>query len=305
MLSMNRLIIVLVLALVIETGELHSQCDCPGNVPPPMLVISGPINNGRLMASNGEGSITASYSYSQGKNLYSHDSKQANKFEREYSHNYIGLYANYALTNRIGVGVETAFFSANVKDVYENKDYSKLSHLSLSGRYNLFTRDSDDEFIINAGIKFPLNSDELDTTGLAKPASSAFGFLLGSVYNLMLNSQMNLITSANYDLNLANSDGTKIGNGIYTQMMLRDNNINNFAPSLSLAFDYRMKDKYKEINVQNSGGYTLNIVPAVAYSIESISSAVNLSCTLPLYRNLEGYQSGKDFAVQLSISYGF
>lgn len=88
-------------------------------------------------------------------------------------------------------------------------------------------------------------------------------------------------------------------------MMLRYNNINNFAPSLSLAFDYRMKDKYKEINVQNSGGYTLNIVPAVAYSIESISSAVNLSCTLPLYRNLEGYQSGKDFAVQLSISYGF
>lgn len=303
--SIKTIIIFFVIVFGLTAVDLYSQCDCPGNVPPPMLVISGPINNGRLMASNGEASITASYSYSQGKNLYSGDSKQENKFKREYSHNYIGIYANYAFTSSLSFGLETAFFYANVKDVYADNNYSKLSHISLSSRYNLLSRDADDELIINAGIKLPLNSDDLDTSGLAKPASSAFGFLLGSVYNLMLSSEMNLITSANYDLNLPNSDGTKIGDGIYTQAMLRYNNINNFAPSLSLAFDYRMKDKYKEISVQNSGGYTLNFVPAVSYSIESISSAINLSGTIPVYRNLEGFQSGKDFAIQLSFSYGF
>lgn len=300
---MNRFVIAGLLLL--SFVELNAQCDCPGNVPPPMIVISGPINNGRIMPSQGESSATISYRYSEGDKLYSADSKQNNIFEREYQHNYLGIYANYAISSDWNLGIETAYFNAKVKDVYANNNYSQFSHFTLSNRYNLLSRDSDDELIANFGIKIPLNGNDLDTTGLAKPASSTLGFIMGGIYNLMLNSEMNLLVSANYDLNLANGNSSKVGDAIYTQVMWRYNNLEQFSPSLALTADYRMKDKYKEIQVQNSGGYSLNIVPAVSYSIESLSTSLNLSTTIPLYRYFKGYQSGQNFAVQFGISFGF
>ena len=300
---MNRLIIAGLFLLT--CADLYAQCDCPGNVPPPMIVISGPINNGRIMPSHGEASATISYRYSMGDKLSSGDAKQNNIFQREYHHNYLGVYANYAISSDWNLAIETAYFNAKVKDVYANNDYSQFSHFTISNRYNLLSRDSDDELIANFGIKIPLNGNDLDTTGLAKPANSTYGFNIGSIYNLMLNSDMNLLISANYDLNLANGNGTKVGDAVYTQVMCRYNNLEKFSPSIALTADYRMRDKYKETQVQNSGGYSLNIVPAVSYSIESISTSLNLSTTIPLYRYYEGYQSGQNFAVQFGISFGF
>jgi hypothetical protein len=286
-----------------------SQCDCPGNVPPPMIVISGPINNGKIMLSEDDISLNLSFRHSYGDKLLVGDVSTTSLYNTKYTFDYLGILAIYGLSNRINLEAETGYFSSKVTNFYQTFNSDKFSHLGLSAKYNLFDNSFTDEWIIGLGVKFPLNNQEIDTSGIddpkfLKPANSSMGIFLSSIYNLSINDKMNLLFNAKYDINFKDNDESKFGNIISGGITYRYkfSSATNFA--FGLSYEHRAKDFYHNSEPTNSGGNIVMISPNLTYKFD-FPMYFNFALPYPLYQYYNGAQSALTYSFIISAGFGF
>lgn len=296
--NMGNTIIYLILT-VIAAYSVFAQCDCPGNIPAPMIISSGPINNGKLLLYESDLSLNLSYRYSYGDKQLSGDHENINTYKTKYNFNYFGLLAVYGLSNRINLDAEAGFYSSNVSDFYREFKFNRFSHLSLNLKYNIFDSDFTDEFIVGVGLKMPLNNQDIDTVHYFKPNNSTFGTSLSAIYNYVLNSEMNLIFNAKYDYNFKDSKNSKFGNVISTGITYRYKLSSALNCGLGLSYEHRNKDLFEDKSYQYSGGDIAIIAPSLTYKFD-FPMYVNLSVPFPVYQYYNGVQTAMKYSLVLS-----
>ena len=289
---------------VLNIYFLNAQCDCPTNIPPPMIIISGPINNGKIMLLKGETSINISYRNSTGDKLLAGDVDTVSAFNTQYTFNYLGVLAIYGLSNRVNFETESGFYTSKVTDYYGEYKSSKFSHLALSAKYNLFDDSFTDEWIVSAGIKFPLSDQKIDTNRSVKPTNSSFGFTLSSIYNLTMNRKMNLLFSIKYDYNLKNKYNSKFGNAISSGITYRYTLSDAINLALGLSFDNRERELINNKDFEKSGSKTALITPNITYRFD-FPIYINLAVPYPVYQYYNGVQSAMKYSFAISAGYGF
>ncbi len=293
---------------ILSNNNLFAQCDCPGNVPPPMIIISGPINNGKILLDKDEFSINLSYRNSYGDKLLIGDISTISPYNTKYSFNYLGLLAIYGLSDRINLEAETGYFSSKVSNFYQEYSSDNFSHIALTAKYNLFDDTFTDEWLVGFGIKFPLNNQKIDTSGIEdpkflKPANSSMGLIISSIYNLPINSKTNILFNAKYDINFKDNDNSKFGNALGTGISCRYNLTSSLNLGLGLSYEYREKDTYHNSRPTNSGGHIAMISPNLTYRFE-FPMYVNLAIPYPIYQYYNGVQSAMKFSFVVSAGFG-
>jgi hypothetical protein len=284
---------------------IQAQCDCPGNVPPPMIVVSGNVNNGKLMPYEGDAFASVFYSYSQGDKVASADIIRDNRFKREYRFNYVGFFASYGLSPRMAIEVESGYFDSFIKDYYGEYKNSKFSHILAGIKYNLLSSKYTDELIANFGLRAPLNSQDIDTAGYVKPANSSFGARAALLYNYVLSSKSNLIFNVKYDVNINDKKRSRVGDGFLTQLIYRYDWLESVKPAISLEYEKREKDVYNNKSVTNSGADIVSIRSSITLIPFDYPVSINVNTSVPVYYYYKGLQSTQNFSLAASIGISF
>jgi len=270
-----------------------------------MIIVSGPVNNGKIMQYAGSSIVNFSYRYSQGDKLFAYDSKIENSFNRKYNYNYFGLYTAYALENDLSFEMETGYFSSQVEDFYIEKNTKSLSHLSLGSKYNFLGSEYVDELIGGLELKIPLNNQKIDTSGTLLPVNSSFGLGAAAIYNAYLNEDFNLIFRAKYDANFKNSEKSKFGNAFTLSSGLYYKMLRNLGLIASINADLREKSIYNEKEITNSGGQTVSFNIQASYSFDVLPCFISAGAGVPLYRYYQGVQSAENYNVFFNLLFSF
>lgn len=304
---MLKYINLVLLITVISAINSHAQCDCPGSVPFEMVIVSGPINNGRLMPDAENKWIAASYSLAEGDKLYSGTEKQPNTYGRSFDRSGVVISAGYALTSRMTLGADYRFNRVKIKDIYTNKKFN-TQQISLNWKYNMLSVFEDDEFLAELALNIPI-SGGIDSADVSRVSgaelSTNYAIMPALTYNYMINERLNLIGTLAYSANLKLwADGTRMGNTAFARLMLRFNNLGGFYPSLALIATKSAKDKVRGTEVDNSGSTIASAQFGVGYMLAKYRTSLNLAGSLPVYRKVDGGQILPEKTIEFSISVG-
>lgn len=300
-----KIFISLILLTVLNI-DLFAQCDCEGNVPPPMIIISGVVNNGKLMQYEGMSHLNLLMRYSEGDKLYKNDAETENQYHRKFDYKFVGLNYSYGYKNDLNFDIETGYYIIKVmEDFYSDRVSKSLSHLSLGAKYNFFGGDFVDEFMGLIDFSIPLNKNKIDTNNTLLPLNSSFSLGLGAIYNYYLNEDFNLILKAKYDINFKNNENSKFGNTINASLSVYYKMLRQLGIIGTFSGDIRDKSIYSNNDILSSGGKTLNFALQASYSFEDIPISITAGGGVPIYRNYNGVQSAEAFSLFFNIGYSF
>ncbi len=299
--SLPKIVTYITFLLFISLCEIVAQCDCPGNIPAPMISISsGAVNNARAMLDKNELYISMSYRYIYGDLKFENDIIQENNFKSNLSYNISNFSATYGIINRLNATIELPFINTISKDYYSNKSSYNLS-ASLQAKYNIFSKDYDDEFILYSGIKVPIIKSSIDTSGVSGIYNSSNTAFIGLLYNYLVTSNVNLILNLYKDFNFAGNNEIKQGDAFAGNLIIKYTNLFNFTPSLSFDFIYSEHNLFKKENIYSSGYKSLFATASIFYSIPKLLTSAGVSFSYPIYRYYNGYQTSQDYIIQLSL----
>lgn len=298
---MLKKVILIFLLMPFSFVVLYSQCDCPGNIPAPIMTISsGAVNNARIMQDKGEIYISGSYKYIYGNHKFEGDKIVDNTFRLKHNYSIYDVGINYGISNSLNISFAFDHISGYSEDIYVIKDnYTQSASVSI--KYNIFSKESDDELIVFAGNKLPVTKSSIDTGGASGIYNNSNSVFVGLLYNYLISSKLNLIMNLYKDFNFTRSFNIKQGDAVSGSLMLKMNNLYNFSPVASLDFSYAGKNKFEDKEIYSSGYISLFATASVSYFIPKWFASAGLSFSCPLYRYYNGYQNSQDYMIQFNL----
>lgn len=298
---MLRSVTLIFMITLLALCEASSQCDCPGNIPSPMMSISaGAVNNSRLMLDAREALIASSYRYINGSSKYENDRKIENTFHLKHHFNLVDISGTYAFSNRLNATIDLLYANSFTEDFYTKNSNNSLSSI-ISARYNFFSKEKDDECIVSLGGKLPITKPILDTSGASGIYNNSNALYLSLTYNLLIRTNLNLIFNLYKDFNFEQSNGVKQGDATAGNIILKLSNLRNFSPSLALDINYAENNHFRGQKIFSSGYVSAFATTSVSYQLPSWFASAGLSFSYPLYRYYNGYQNAQDFIIQVNF----
>lgn len=291
---------IIILIFFSAISYAHSQCDCPGNIPTPMVSItSGAVNNARFMLDKSETFLSASYRYVYGNTKFHGDAKEENTFQLKHKFNIVSISAIRGINNRLNLSGDITYINSAAEDFYTKSQYDGLS-LSLGAAYNLFSIDQDDEFIISAGGRTPLTTSILDTSGTSSLHNTSPALYVKAMYNYLITTNWNLILNIYKDYNFENN-GIRQGDLLAANLMLKASRLANFSPYLSLDFNHYDRHKYNSEEVFSSGQNSVFTTMGLSYNFPRTFAYLGANLSIPLYRYYNGYQNAQNYYISLTF----
>ncbi len=166
--------------------------------------------------------------------------------------------------------------------------------------------------VFGLGSRLPIGVDNADRSGITlaedmQPSTGAFGAIAWMYAGRALNQAdtARIYANASYTRNGANDREYQfghettfaLGGSYWTQTP--------FALTLEVLYRHTERDKRNSVDIPNTGGQWLDVVPAVQYHVTD-TLAVAASAKIPLHRNLnDQLQFTTKYAFRLSVSYVF
>ena len=162
------------------------------------------------------------------------------------------------------------------------------------------------------GGRLPIGADDVKNEGVTlsedlQPSTGAYGGIVWAYYARALNesagAQVYFSTSHTYngendrDYQFGHSTTASIGGSYQTQTP--------WGFSLELFYRNAQRDKRNSVDIPNTGGQWLDVIPAVQYHVAE-SLALKASVKIPVARDLnDSLQFTTKYAVSLSLMYLF
>ncbi|TAL69881.1 MAG: hypothetical protein EPN82_04490 [Bacteroidetes bacterium] len=225
--------------------------------------------------------------------------------------NYVGLFIDYGLLNRLTITGECGYYINKVQDWGEKGQFeaSGLSSAVLMGKYNLLN-DIESEFEITAGmgIKIPFTSKRIQKNGVdlprdVQPSPGAFGF----VSQLYLRKgfsdiSANLFLVNRIEINGSNEDDLdyRYGNCYNTSFFITKKIVDNLIGILQIRNEIKEKDRDNFTGeISTSGSNLFFFSPQINYSFGDLS--VSALYDLPVYRYYNNRQLGGKYSFALNF----
>jgi hypothetical protein len=303
------------LLIIFYAMEFFPQACCSAGSP---LLGSLDISN----ASRGELQIGLRYELNSLQDVYAGTVRLDDDL-RERNVNSFLLEVNYGLTGRISITTLFTFINQSRNISSHDNLSSSLNTGGLSDgiilvKYNFIPLSIVDqvELTLGAGAKLPIGNSTLRSDGILIPADMQPGtgswdgvlwgyFSKGFVPALPLNVFLNV----SYRLNGTNNrfgdsfqQGYTFGNELFVNLGAGYRTDTFFDFTLMLRYRNTTPDKFDGVQLPNTGGNWLYLVPGVNGKISDYFTT-RLSGQIPLYRNLTGTQLTTTYTASLGLFY--
>ncbi len=191
-----------------------------------------------------------------------------------------------------------------------------LGDAILIGKYRLVNSGLS-EWSLGAGFKAPLGSTKkVNSQGFLivadlQPGSGAFDYILMSSYSKAFQFRRSLVASSRIIYRMTGENDDYLGSSIYefgdelqvfltvADQFLVGSSI--VSPSLSLKYRNVVKDRINQVELENTGGNWLFLIPNFGINLSpSITFSTNIE--VPIYANVQGTQLTPTFRVNSGFS---
>lgn len=280
----------------------YAQCCSAGN----------PLGSDLDFSNKGKNSLSAglTYRYSLSGDVYQGSKKVDIGFVEKSDFNYTEFTINYALTTKLSVRGDIGYFF-NKTEYYNNGfDPAKangLGDLSLLVNYQLLQRSKIGTLAIGIGTKLPVGvfDQEVDNVKLPINVQPSSGSYKGSfqVFHLKsLNVRTSVFSLASVEIAAwinSRNFTWRYGNAYLFNAGISYKPLPKLNTSLAARAEFRGRSyRDDEIKVESSGSKIVYINPAVNWKASNKIS-INAGALLPVYRYMNGIQSGNTLGIYL------
>jgi hypothetical protein len=171
---------------------------------------------------------------------------------------------------------------------------------------------SDTSLTFGVGARIPVGVDDATSNGVElaedmQPSTGAFGGIVWAYWARALNESKGarIYASASYSQNGENSRNYAFGEDAILTFGGAYQTLTPWGFSLDLLYRNAARDRRDSVDIPNTGGKWLEIIPAVQYHVTE-TLALNAAAKIPLARDLhDQLQFTTKFAFRISLSYVF
>lgn len=302
---MRRSIIryIIIISLFTAGGNIYAQCGCIGGAAVGGLTpVGGAANIGILKEGNLRAVSFLSYSY--GDKTFRGDDQIENRTVKRFNSSYSSLLVGYGLTSDFTLDVELGYyFNKTQKFSTYSLSGSGFSHTTVYGKYNAISmRAKEFEWTIGAGVRIPLDVNDLNLPQHVQPSSKAYGFAAVSYLHKGYRQKglhFVLINRAEY--NAENKLKYRLGPGFINSIFVSKSILERLAALLEVRSDIKLKDSYYGKTYNDSGWNNVILSPQLNYSFNDFN--VSVLCDLPVYKYYNGAQLTNSYNVGASLTW--
>ncbi len=294
---------------------IYGQACCSGGTPLSSGLGIQPIEPGML-------SFQLTYEYNTQQSLVEGSIVQDDKSRARNTHSAL-LRTSYAFDERWSatallsmVRQEEKIYSESVGDRLYTA--SGVGDVVLLLQNRLFSN-SNSDFLLAGGVKLPVGATDRinEETGISfnpdmQPGTGAWDGIFGLNYVarslIFPSSALSLV--ATYRLTFPDDrfDGRQkyeFGDEIQALFGWSDTFLDSWiSPSLLFRYRATLADQSNGVDVNNTGGHWLHLVPGVEINF-SPQWTFSLNGEIPLYRNLKGIQLTTSYTIKAGVAYSF
>ncbi len=308
-----HIIITALICLVIFPAAGSAQTCCSGGVP-----LSG--NIGFLGAGPGTLQLELSYDLNYLATLKNGSESYDDEYRKRITQSLL-LKTGYSITRWLAV--DALFSLVNQRRTISFNEQSNSVRTLGAGDAVIMVKyifpglnAGGVEIQLGAGPKIPLGpSDLTDDRGITlnadlQPGSNSWDLITWGYFSRQLKARPSSVFSARIvgrfngtNREYLGSQNYRFGNtlqvylGIGDQLLIGNRII---IPSLSFRYRHAWADKINDLQLDNTGGRWINIIPAVGWHI-SQSMIFNLVPEIPIYSKVEGIQLAPTFRIQAGL----
>jgi hypothetical protein len=300
------LVVAGVLTVATPISSFATTCSCAGVPILGAMQTATPGDNKWIVAST--------YEYHDLSDLVSGSSSVPDQTGRERTSQALILEASRGLTDKWSVSALLSAVEHNREVGGVRDSVSGLGDAVLMFKYSpktisLYSKSS---LSFGIGSRLPIGENDASTQGFRlaedlQPSTGAFG-AIGWIYGARaLNESTSLRTygSLTYTYNGDNDRNYQFGHTSTASIGGSYQTESPWGFNLEVLFSHSQRDRRASVDIPNTGGKWLDIIPAVQYHLNE-SLAVRASAKIPLSRDLnDQLQFTTKFAVRLSLSYVF
>lgn len=316
---MKRILIpmILIIVAIAISARVYSQCSCFGASIGGLTPVGGTTNIGVVRESNLRANMF--YKYSYGDSYYKGDVKQAQGEIKSYLSQYMSFNAGYGITGSFTLEAEVGIFTQKTQDFrYWTESMSGLSHIMLSGKYNLFNSiKSEFEFTAGASIRAPFTAGDDSAFKFVNPSTGAWNFGLNLfVYKGYHELGLHFFMQNRTEFNTENKYGYIFGPANYTSFYTAYE----LFPFLTAIAEVRnelrirdyMNEKYTGLNgtsvikshyAGDSGGDVVILSPQLNLNFKPVN--ISMFVELPVYASYNGSQLANSYSAGLNLAWNF
>jgi hypothetical protein len=284
-------------------SNAYTQCACMGGAPVGGLTpVGGTTNVGILR----EGNLRAIsfYSYSNGDEYYSGDSRAENGSVKSFNSSYMGILVGYGIFENFTVDAEFGFYLNKAQDFGSyTLSGSGLSHTTIYAKFNVFgSRANELEWTVGLGGKIPLNFNEQNLPQHIQSSTGAFGgVMLSYLHKGFKSSGLHFIMLNRFDFNAENSSSYQYGKSFINSLFITKTLIDNFVGIFEIRSDRKFRDKkYGELII-DSGWNNVILSPQLNYGLNNFNFSVFFD--LPIYKYYNGKQLTNNYNIGASLTW--
>lgn len=298
--SFQKIVLLLVFAVLFLNEKATSQCCSPGNP------VSGSEYVGILPKKTLRTISFYRHSYSD---TYFEGSEVSDYQGTESGYDFIGEVLSYGIIKKFTIEAELGYYITKYQDSEVLNEFRThgFSNAVLTVKYSLLKTKKDMELTLGAGAKVPVSRKIYrDQYGVPfpqeiQPSTGAFGFV-GQMFFFkgFDEKKWRLVVHGRYERNGYNSEDYRFGDAIFASVFLGRSFAKHWAATLQFRNEYRFEDWQGETRYLVTGGDILYLSPQLSYTFKP-KLTVSVLGDIPLYRHYNGIQLGPKYAVGLSI----
>jgi hypothetical protein len=292
---------ILILILICKTAD--AQCNCLGGAAVGGLTPIGGTANMGVMRDNYL-RLSLFYNYAYGDNFFRRDSYAEKDLADYYITHYSSLTAAYGINNEFTIETEIGYFPLKLQeyDVIKLESHG-LSHLSLTGKYNVFNSIvNETELTLGAGLKLPLSLKTESVPQHVRASTGAYGFtLFAFLHKGFKDHGTHLFLINRSDYNFENRNKYQYGQTYNTSFFITQGISEALTALLEIRNEIRSQD-YIDGNLNiDSGGWFFHFSPQINFTYKSLNLALYFD--YPFYQYYYGYQLGNNYSTGLNFTW--
>lgn len=295
--------LVALVMFVTPAPRLHAQCTCMGGAAVGGISpIAGTANVGLLEPAAWR--IVGAYRYGSGEGYMRGDAQAEPGPVRYYRMHYTSLTAAHGIGADLTLEAELGAYPSKSQHFGTMiATGGGLSHVMLGAKYGVWRDDARDvECTVGAGVRMPLAAGSANLPQHILPSTGAWG---GSAQLLLRRGfpahQAQLVFVHRSDVHARNASAYRYGPGFLTSLF-GVAAVNDAVTSVvELRHEYRMRDRFHDLSITDSGGHLLVFSPQLGIAFGSLAFGFNID--LPVLRYYNGHQLAQDVAAGCTITW--
>lgn len=293
------------LALPLERASA-STCSCAGVPLLGTMQLASPID--------GQWFLAGTYEYHDASDLVSGSNSLPDETNRERVTQAMVLEASKGLSRKWSFSallsvVEHERIIGGVKDTGSGLGDSILMLKYSPASISVYSRNS---LTFGLGERIPIGESDASSNGITlaedlQPSTGAFGTILWAYGARALNESTSarIYASATYTRNGENERDYQFGHETTVTLGSSYQTQSPWGFNLDLFYRQTSRDQRNSVEIPNTGGQWLELVPAVQYHLRE-TMAISASAKIPIARDLnDQLQFTTKYAFRLSLSYVF